>query len=200
MREPFKIFIEKEIPADAVLITCGLPATNKTETAEVIAAMKGMTLLRTDVLRLDVLKGRDIFDEETASDMSLRSLVYDRLFSEADNLAGKGTGVILDATFITQGLRRRAAGVARRNSRMLVIEETKAPEAFSLEKISRRSRESYESNALTEKAYLNNREKFEPVDIADLKAQEPGLMIMHFTVDTASDSEDGWFVISRSGS
>ncbi|MRR14706.1 hypothetical protein EG833_04615 [archaeon] len=107
--------------------------------------------------------------------------------------------MILDATFITQDLRRRAARVAAMNGRMLVIEETKAPEAFSLEKISRRSRENYESNALTEKAYFNNREKFEPVDIADLKAHAPGLDILHFIVDTSSGSEDGWFVVSRSG-
>lgn len=199
MREPFRSFIEREIMPDAVLITCGLPATNKTETAEVIAEMKGMALLRTDALRIEVLKGRDVFEEETASDMSLRTLVYDRLFSEADILARMGTGVILDATFITQGLRRRAAGVAHRNGRILVIEETKAPESFSLEKISRRSRESYESNALTPQAYFNNRDRFEPVDISDLQAHEPGLIVMHFTVDTASDTDDGWFVISRPG-
>jgi predicted kinase len=199
MREPFRDFVAREVAPDSVLITCGLPATNKTETAEVIAALKGMALLRTDALRLEVLKGRDIFDEGTASDMSLRTLVYDRLFSEAEILARTGRGVILDATFITRDLRRRAAKVARRNGRILIIEETAAPEAFSLEKISRRSRESYESNALTPQAYFNNRDRFEPVDIADLKAREPGLVVMHFVVDTASDSGDGWFVVSRSG-
>ena len=37
MREPFVDFMEKEIDKDSVVITCGLPATNKTETMEVLA-------------------------------------------------------------------------------------------------------------------------------------------------------------------
>ena len=32
MREPFKAFVEREIGEGMVIIACGLPATNKTET------------------------------------------------------------------------------------------------------------------------------------------------------------------------
>ena len=46
MRVPFKEFVQKEMEADAVLIACGLPATNKTETMEVIARLKGYELRR----------------------------------------------------------------------------------------------------------------------------------------------------------
>jgi len=197
MREPFKAFIAKEIPGDAVLIACGLPATNKTETTEIVAGLKGYEMLRTDIIRKEVLKGEDIFDEKVASNMDKRKLVYDRMFSVAGELASIGKGVILDATFITQALRVRAAEVASKNNKTFIIQQTSCPQAYSLDKISKRSKENYESNALTEQAYLNNKKKFEPVDLDDLKARYPSLRIVHLIVDTASDLEDEWFVIDK---
>jgi predicted kinase len=197
MREPFKDFIAREIGDDAVLIACGLPATNKTETTEVIARIKGYAMLRTDLIRRDVLKGQDIFDEKVASDMNKRNLVYDRMFSLADELSSQGKGVILDATFIKQSLRKRAAEVAAKNNKTFIIQQTSAPEEYSLNKISKRTRDNYESNALTPDAYLNNKEKFEPVDLDELKRIYPNLSIVHLVVDTASDTEDGWFVIRK---
>jgi predicted kinase len=197
MRIPFKQFIEEKIEGDAVLIACGLPATNKTETTEIVARLKGYKMLRTDLIRRDVLKGEDIFDEKVASNMDKRALVYDRMFALADELSSQGTGVILDATFITQSLRRRAAAVAARNRKTLIIQQTQCPQEYSLDKISRRTKEQYESNALTEQAYLNNKEKFEPVDLDDLRDRHPDLRIIHLLVDTASDSEDEWFVIGE---
>ena len=197
MREPFKSFVEMEIPGDAVLIACGLPATNKTETTEVIARLKGYEMLRTDIIRKEVLKGEDIFDEKVASSMDKRKLVYDKMFSVASDLASIGKGVILDATFITQALRRRAAEVAAKNNKTFIIQQTSCPQTYSLDKISKRSKENYESNALTDQAYLNNKNKFEPIDLDDLKALYPSLRIVHLVVDTSSDLEDEWFVIER---
>ena len=197
MKIPFKEFIDKEIGNDAVLIACGLPATNKTETTEIIARLKGYQILRTDVIRREVLKDEDIFDEKVASNMDKRTLVYDTMFSLADELSSQGRGVILDATFVTQSLRKRAAGVAARNRKTFIIQQTQCPQEYSLNKISRRTRENYESNALTEQAYLNNQDKFETVDLDDLKDLFPELQIIHLLVDTASDSDDDWFVIGK---
>jgi len=197
MKIPFKQFIEEKIEGNAVLIACGLPATNKTETTEVVAHLKGYKILRTDLIRRDVLKGEDIFDEKVASNMDKRTLVYDTMFALADEFVSQGTGVVLDATFITQSLRRRAAEVAAKNRKTFIIQQTQCPEEHSLYKISKRTKEKYESNALTKQAYLNNKEKFEPVDLDDLKNRYPDLRIIHLLVDTASDSEDGWFVIGE---
>ncbi len=180
-----------------VIIACGLPATNKTETTEVIARIKGYTMLRTDSIRREVLKDEDIFDEKVASDMDKRKLVYDTMFSRADDLASRGAGVILDATFITQSLRRRAAEVAARHGRTLLIQQTSCSQKYSLDKISRRTKDNYESNALTPDAYLNNKKKFEPVDLDDLKRAYPSLSVIHLLVETESDSEDGWYVIGK---
>ena len=197
MREPFKKFMTEELGGNTVLIACGLPASYKTETTEVIARLKGYTILRTDMIRLEVLRGEDIFDEKVASNMDKRKLVYDEMFRLAEELCGKGESVILDATFVTQSLRRRAAGVAAKQGRRFVIQQTQCPQEVSLRRISERSKENYESNALTEQAYLNNKNKFEGVDLEDLKGLYPGLKILHLLVDTTSDLEDEWFVINQ---
>ena len=197
MKVPFKEFVAKEMEDDAVLIACGLPATNKTETMEVIARLKGYEMLRTDIIRQEVLKGEDIFDEKVAADMDKRKMVYDTMFSRAADLASQGQGVILDATFISQKLRMRAAEVAAQNNKTFIIQQTQCPEEYSLNKISKRTKDNYESNALTPQAYFNNKERFEPVDLEEIKARIPKLSTVHLVVDTASDSEDEWYVIDK---
>ena len=197
MRVLFKEFVKKEMGDDAVLIACGLPATNKTETMEVIARLKGYEILRTDLIRQEVLKGEDIFDEKVAANMDKRKMVYDTMFSKADALAFQGKGVIMDATFISQNLRARAAEVAAKNNKTFIVQQTQCPEEYSLTKISKRTKANYESNALTPQAYFNNKEKFEPVDLDELKGRFPNLSIVHLVVDTASDSEDEWYVTGK---
>ena len=197
MREPFVDFMKKELGPKTVLIACGLPATYKTETTEVIASLKGYKILRSDLIRLDVLKGEDIFNEKVASNMNKRTLVYDEIFRMADEMASDGKGLILDATFVTQALRRRAADVAANHEMTLVIQQTQCPRMVSLQRISKRTKEKYESNALTEQAYNNNQRKFEAVDLDDLKRTHPDLNIVHLLVETTSDLTEEWFVISK---
>jgi len=196
MGKPFLTFMERELADDLVIITCGLPATNKTEISEVIGKKLGYALLRTDLIRTEILREEDIFDEKAAADMDKRTRVYDTLFTRAEDFAARAKGVILDATFITRALRERAAALAARHGRSLLILQTSCPEAYSLKKISLRSRDRYESNALTEQAYFNNKEKFEPVDPESLKRTFPNLRLFHVIVDTGSDLEKDWLVIS----
>ena len=66
---------------------------------------------------------------------------------------------------------------------------------MSVARLQRRSKEKYESNALTVDAYLANKKKFEPVDVDDLKMRYPNLKIIHLTVDTCQDSPADWNVI-----
>ena len=197
MKEPFVDFMKKQLDPKTVLIACGLPASYKTETTEVIAELKGYKILRSDMIRLEVLKYEDIFDEKVASNMNKRTLVYDEMFRMADELAGKGQGIILDATFVTQALRRRAADVAARYGMTLVIQQTQCPKEVSLARIAKRTKENYESNALTEQAYTNNVKKFEAVDLEDLKKLYPELNIIHMLVDTTSDLTEEWYVVSK---
>jgi len=195
LKEPFAKFIESELGAGVLLITCGLPGTWKTETSEEISRIKGYPILRSDIIRLEVLKGENIFDEKVASDMSKRTVVYDEVFRRADEVLEKDDSVILDATFITQSLRRRAAEIAAKHNKTFVILQTHCPQEVSIERILRRTQEDYESNALTEQAYLNNKKRFEEVDVDDLKRLYPGLNIIQLTVDTRYDPPEDWYII-----
>ena len=196
MREPFAEFVKTELKPRTLLITCGLPGTWKTETSEEVSKIKGYPILRSDLIRLEVLKKEDVFDEKVASNMSKRLSVYDELFRRADDLVRKSKkGVILDATFVTQELRRRAAGIAAKHNMTFVILQTSCPQEVSVARIQRRTKEKYESNALTVDAYLANKSKFEPVDVDDLKKTYPPLKIVHLTVDTCHDSAEDWYVI-----
>jgi predicted kinase len=196
LREPFVEFVGKQLGTRTILITCGLPASYKTETSEVVSKIKGYNILRSDLIRLEVLKNEDIFDAKIAGNMNKRLSVYDEVFRRADQLAKKSSdGMILDATFVTQELRRRAAEIAAENGFTFVIMETNCPEEVSLSRIKRRTQENYESNALTPEAYLANKAKFEVVDLDDLKNRFPNLTVVHLRVDTCRDETDQWFII-----
>ena len=195
MKEPFGKFIESELGSGVLLITCGLPGTWKTETSEEIARIKGYPILRSDVIRLEVMKGENIFDEKVASDMSKRTMVYDETLRRADEAVERGDSAIIDATFVTQSLRRRAAELAARHNKTFVILETHCPQQVAIARILRRTQENYESNALTEQAYLNNKKKFEKVNVDDLKRLYPKLRIIHLTVDTQYDPPGDWYII-----
>lgn len=196
MREHFADFIDSKLTSNTLLITCGLPGTWKTETSEEIAKLKGYDILRSDLIRLEVLKNEDVFDPKVAGNMNKRLSVYNELFRRADDLAAKSeAGVILDATFVTQDLRRRAAEVAAKHDMTFVILQTSCPQEVSIDRIERRTKEKYESNALTVEAYVANKNKFEPIDIPDLESRNPNLKIVHITVDTCHDSPADWYII-----
>jgi predicted kinase len=194
MREPFAKFIEKEIKPGFVLIACGLPGTWKTETTEEVHKIKGGKLLRTDLIRLDVLKGQDIFDPKVAGDAKKRNAVYDVMFEMADEAFKTDKNVILDATFVTQALRLQAAAVAAKHKAAFIILQTDCPREVSIKRILARDKENYVSNALTEEAYIANLKKFEAVDAAALVKANPGLKVIHLVVDTAKDPPEDWYI------
>ena len=195
MQEPFLKFVKTKLGTNFLLIACGLPGTWKTETTEEVARITGSPLLRSDLIRLEVLKNEDIFDEKVAANMDKRTMVYDEMFRQADEVLNKSNGVILDATFVTQELRQRAAAIAAKHNLRFIILETSCPQDVSIRRILERTKEEYVSNALTEQAYLNNKKKFEPVNLDDLKNQCPELNIVHLTVDTSHTLPQDWCLI-----
>ncbi len=195
MKEPFAKFIEAELGPDILLITCGLPGTWKTETSEEVSRIKGYLIVRSDLVRKEVLKDEEIFDEKVASSMDKRMLVYEETFRQADESLDKDNGTIIDATFVTQLLRSRAAAIAAKHDRTLAILQTNCPREVAIARILRRTKEDYESNALTEQAYINNERSFETVDLDDLKQSYPDLDIVHLIVDTRYDLPEDWHII-----
>jgi len=194
LRKPFLDYIEDEMSTGFVLIACGLPGSFKTETTEEVARVTGYPMLRSDIIRLEVLKDEDVFDEKVASNMNKRTMVYEEMFRQADEALDESEGVILDATFVTQLLRKQAASIAAKHGLRLVILQTDCPQEASMARILRRTKENYESNALTEEAYLNNKKRFEEVDLDDLKNAYPSLGITHLVVDTTEEEPKGWYV------
>lgn len=185
--------IESEIPKDCVLISVGLPGSWKSPVMEEIAKMKGFQILRSDLIRLEVLKGLDVFDNKVASHPENRKKVYDEMFRQAaEVLRTSAKGLILDATFFTQELRSSAAELAQRENRTLVIAECVCSEEKSIERILKRTKDNYESNALTREAYLNNKVLFQPVNIQDLKERFKAVPMIHLTIDTESNSLPDW--------
>ena len=193
MKRTFSEVIQSEVPKNAVLISVGLPGSWKSPVTEEIARKKGFQMLRSDLIRLEVLKGDDVFDEKVASDPERRKKVYEEMFKRAEEAlrSAKG-GLILDATFFTQELRSRAAELAEKAQRPFVIAECVCTEDRSIERILKRTKENYESNALTRQAYLNNKAIFQPVNIEELKKRFKKLSIIHLTIDTEYDTAPDW--------
>jgi predicted kinase len=129
--------------------------------------------------------------------MKKRTQVYDVMFEMADEAFKNNQCVILDATFVTQALRRQAAEIAARHKAAFVILQTDCPQEVSIRRILARDKENYVSNALTEQAYLNNKKKFEAVNLDDLKKPHPGLKIVHLIVDTTQDPPEDWRIIKE---
>jgi predicted kinase len=193
MERSFSEVIESEIPKNSVLISMGLPGSWKSPVTEEIARLKGFQILRSDMIRLEVLKGENIFDHQVASDPNRRKKVYEEMFRRAeDTLKTNQDGLILDATFFTQDLRSRAAELAEKAHRTFVIAECACTEEKSIERILKRTKENYESNALTQEAYLNNKALFQPIDTADLKKRFKTLPILYLTIDTEYDTPPDW--------
>jgi len=193
MERSFTEVIQSEIPKGCVLISVGLPGSWKSPVTEEIAKMKGFQILRSDIIRLEVLNGLDVFDNKVASNPENRKKVYDEMFRQAAEALKTSTqGLILDATFFTQDLRSRAAELAQKANRPFVIAECVCTEEKSIERILKRTKENYESNALTREAYLNNKALFQPVDIKDLKRKFKKVPMIHLAIDTEYNSLPDW--------
>jgi len=195
MDRSFSDIIASEIPHNSLLISTGLPGSWKSPVTEQISEIIKARILRSDMIRLEVLRGLDIFDDKVASNRDNRMKVYEEMFRQAEErLQGNPDGLILDATFVTQDLRQRAAEIAQQASRDLVIAEMVCSEEASIRRILKRTKENYESNALTHQAYLNNKAIFQKVNVAELKKPWPRLNIHHLVIDTEYDEPERWQV------
>ena len=194
MKKPFGKFIKAELKKGFLLIACGLPGTGKTTLTEAVQKIKGGRLLKSDIIRRELLKDQDIFDVKIAGDMKKRIQVYEEMFRQADAALDNEKNVILDATFLTQALRQQAAAIAARHGVAFVILQSDCPDDICLARIQARDKATSVSNALTGEAYLSNKKDFEPVDIDNLKKLNPNLKLIYIVVDTSKDPPDDWYI------
>jgi len=195
MKNLFLNYIKNDLKPPYLMITCGLPATLKTTLAREVAAITGCRLLRSDVVRREIMGNDDIYDERIASDQDRRAFVYSELFRRA--AACESPCLILDATFFLQSFRRQAAALAAARRIPFVIVETVSPKKNALERIKQRDKNSTDSNAISSAAYFENERIFEPVDIVSLAEEFPGLFITHLKVDTAQFDPSSWIILNQ---
>jgi uncharacterized protein len=183
--------IENELGADTLLISCGLPGTGKSTAVREVARIKGYLILSTDLIRREILESKALTDEKVGADMGQRLAVYDEMFRRAEEILRNNDSVILDATFVTRELRKRAATIAAQHNRVFVVLETVCPQEDAIARIlGRKDNPSHESNALTAQAYLNNKAQFQKVDVDELKRDFPSLKMIHIVIDTSQDKSE----------
>ncbi|MDH3659178.1 MAG: AAA family ATPase [Alphaproteobacteria bacterium] len=86
-------------------IICGLPGTGKTVVARLVAKSREAALLRSDVLRRELLATPTYADGE-------KQAVYDEMFARAKRTLFNGRSVVLDAAFNKRVNREKAAALA----------------------------------------------------------------------------------------
>ena len=146
---------QQERPPDPMVVTvCGAPGVGKTAVARTVADRLGAELLRTDVVRKEILPDPEYTEEETR-------MVYRELFDRGREAIERGESVVFDGTFRARRFRDGAAGVADRPSvpfRLIKVEC--APDVVK-ERIARR--EDDESDADFE-IHVKYRKAFEPLE------------------------------------
>ena len=135
-------------------IVCGLPGSGKTAVARLLSEAWGADLLRSDVLRKDMLTLPTYNDDE-------KQAVYAALFERAGNALLAGRDVVLDAAFNKRANRERAAKVADMVKAGFVIIEVTSSEETIRDRL--RHRDGDESDA-DWRVYQFLKERFEPIE------------------------------------
>lgn len=103
-------------------IVCGLPGSGKTVVARLLSQSRGAELLRSDVLRKEVLAAPTYSDDE-------KQTIYDEMFLRAGSALLEGRDVVLDAAFDKLGNRRKAVALAKTlNADFEIVEVTSSEE------------------------------------------------------------------------
>ncbi|WP_284013063.1 AAA family ATPase [Halobaculum litoreum] len=137
-----------------LVVVCGLPGAGKTTVAEAAAERLGATLVRTDVVR------KELVAEPTYSSRESQR-TYDEVFRRAATRLAAEDSVVLDGTFRRAARRDRARTVAVDAGVPFTLLRVTCDEATAKARI--RAREDDESDADVA-VYDLLCEEFEPVD------------------------------------
>ncbi|QDX41345.1 AAA family ATPase [Salarchaeum sp. JOR-1] len=139
-----------------LVVVCGLPGVGKTTVAETIRerADGDATLLRTDIVRTDVVDDPEYTEEE------LRR-VYDELFSRANDCLARAESVVVDGTFKRAVHRERARDLAADHDAQARLVRVECDEETVRERISARTEDASDADFDVYKLY---KEEFEPIE------------------------------------
>ncbi|MBI3413642.1 MAG: AAA family ATPase [Candidatus Aenigmarchaeota archaeon] len=151
-----------------LIMVCGLPGTGKTTISKALSQTIGATLLRTDVIRKEMLSENTYTEKE-------RDSVYGNMFVVADEKLRNGEDCILDGTFYKKSLRDEAKGVADKNKSEFHIVECVLHENAVKSRINARKGDESEADF---KVYKFVKKTFEPITEN------------HITIDTSKDTKE----------
>jgi predicted kinase len=151
-----------------LVVVCGLPGVGKTTVAEDIAERVDGQLLRTDVIRKEIIPDPDYTEEESR-------MVYAELFERARETITDGNAAVLDGTFKDATNRDRAMELCESLDVGFRLVKVECAEDVVRERI--RSREDDASDADFE-VHAMYRDRFEPISVE------------HLTVDNSDGIEE----------
>ncbi|MBI4177524.1 MAG: AAA family ATPase [Candidatus Aenigmarchaeota archaeon] len=151
-----------------LIVVCGLPGTGKTTIAKALSQRIGAALLRTDVIRKEMLFEAKYTEKE-------RDSVYENMFVTAGEKLRNGEDCVLDGTFYKKSLRDVAKRVAENNKSKFHIVECVLHEDFVRTRINARKGDESEADF---QIYQKAKNAFEPITEK------------HIVVDTSKDVKE----------
>ncbi|MBU1151190.1 MAG: AAA family ATPase, partial [Proteobacteria bacterium] len=169
-----------------LLLTAGLMGTGKSVLARGLAPRLGAEVIRTDVLRKELLKirpserrledfGQGIYSDETSR------RTYDRALEIAAEALGQERSVIIDASYKRRAERLRAFAAAQKLNADFFLLECACPEGTVKARLNSRQREEVDSSDGRWEIFLAQKGDFDPV--TELPER------FHIVIDTASDPD-----------
>ncbi|HPV50166.1 MAG TPA: AAA family ATPase [Smithellaceae bacterium] len=170
----------------ALIITAGLIGSGKSFQARHLAARLGAEIIRTDVLRKQMLnippaeKHHDAFGKGIySSDISQKT--YEKAMELSARIISRGKPVIIDASFSTRAYRALAVSLAGRLGVPYYIIECTCPDKIVKQRLIRRANDKDNPSDGRWEILAEQKKHYEPItEIPENR---------HFTVDTSVDSE-----------
>jgi hypothetical protein len=139
-----------------LILVCGLPGTGKSTIANNLAKRLHATVLRTDVIRKELLEEPTYTEEE-------KRLIYNVTFLIARYLLEAGCNVILDGTFYRRDLRQKVYALTRETRSRLEVIECTTPVDVIKRRMGRRLTRRYEPSDADFNVYKKIKAQFEPI-------------------------------------
>jgi predicted kinase len=148
-----------------LLAVGGLMGSGKSTLARALAEALGIEHLQTDVLR------RELLGEGTETSAygagryapEAKERVYAEMFRRAAELLRQGLPVVLDGTFLTAALRRRAAETSQQHAAASLLVWCGCPPDVAMERISRRLQQGTDASEARPELYSRQAAEHEPV-------------------------------------
>lgn len=170
----------------ALIVTAGLIGSGKSFQARHLAARLGAEIIRSDVLRKEMLnippaeKHHDAFGQGIYS-TGISQKTYEKAMEISAGIIREGKPVIIDASFPNRACRAMAAGLAEKLVVPFYIIECTCPDETVRRRLEKRKLDKDNPSDGRWEILLEQKKHYEP--ISEIPAGR------HFTVDTSADSE-----------